>query len=452
MCCIPAVPLPQTNRMDDLLAARMQMAVSLGFHIVFACIGMTMPILMAFSEWKWLRTNKQQYLDVAKAWSKGVAIFFAVGAVSGTVLSFELGLLFPGFMKHAGAIIGMPFSWEGTAFFVEAIALGIFLYGWNRLNKWVHWFSGVVVGISGVLSGIFVVSANAWMNSPAGFTWENGKPTNIDPVAAMFNDAWFSQSLHMTLAAFVATSFAVAGVHAFLLLKNRHNLFHRTAIKIALSFGAVAALLQPISGDHSAKDIAKRQPAKLAAAEALYKTSQPASLVIGGIPNDKEERVDYAFHIPGMLSFLAHGDMNAEVTGLDKFPKDERPPVMITHIAFQVMVAIGGLLALAALLFIAFSVKWRHILSKRWWLYFITFLTPLGFIAVEAGWTVTEVGRQPWIMYGIMKTKDAVSPMPGLQYSFYTISFVYILLTVILVWQMRRQIANVQEKYPSAKS
>src|SRR5687768_4387640 len=310
--------------MDDLVAARMQMAVSLGFHIVFACIGMTMPVLMAFSEWKWLRTGKQVYLDITKAWSRGVAIFFAVGAVSGTVLSFELGLLWPEFMLHAGPIIGMPFSWEGTAFFVEAIALGIFLYGWNRLNKWVHWASGIVVGVSGVLSGIFVVSANAWMNSPAGFTWENGKAINIDPVAAMFNDAWLSQALHMTLAAFIATSFAVAGVHAFLLLKNRKNLFHRTAIKIALSFGAVSALLQPLSGDHSAKDIAKRQPAKLAAAEALYKTSKPASLVIGGIPNDKEERVDYAIHIPGMLSFLAHGDLNAEVIGLDKFPKEER--------------------------------------------------------------------------------------------------------------------------------
>ena len=268
--------------MDDLIAARMQMAVSLGFHIVFACIGMTMPILMAFSEWKWLRTGRQEFMDVAKAWSKGVAIFFAVGAVSGTVLSFELGLLFPGFMEHAGPIIGMPFSWEGTAFFVEAIALGVFLYGWNRLNKWVHWISGVVVGISGVLSGIFVVSANAWMNSPAGFTWKDGKATNIDPVKAMFNDAWLSQALHMTLAAFVATAFAVAGVHAFLLIRNRNNLFHRTAVRMALSFGAVAALLQPISGDFSAKDIARRQPAKLAALEALYKTTKPAALVIGG--------------------------------------------------------------------------------------------------------------------------------------------------------------------------
>lgn len=436
--------------MDDLIAARLQMAVSLGFHIIFACIGMTMPVLMAFSEWKWLRTRRQEYLDLARAWSKGVAIFFAVGAVSGTVLSFELGLLFPEFMKHAGPIIGMPFSWEGTAFFVEAIALGVFLYGWNRLNKWVHWASGVVVGISGVLSGIFVVSANSWMNSPAGFEWKNGRAENIDPVAAMFNDAWLSQALHMTLAAFIATAFAVAGVHAFLLIKNRTSLFHRTAVKIALTFGTVAAFLQPLSGDFSAKDIAKRQPAKLAAAEALYKTSKPASLVIGGIPNEKEQRVEYALHLPGFLSYLAHGDFDAEVIGLDKFPKEERPPVMITHIAFQLMVGCGMLLAFAGLLFIIFSIRWRKTLSKKWWLVFISILTPMGFLAVEAGWTVTEVGRQPWIIYGVMKTKDAVSPMPGLQYSFYTISVVYVLLSLILIWLMKRQIKSIQKIYPSA--
>jgi cytochrome d ubiquinol oxidase subunit I len=436
--------------MDDLIAARMQMAVSLGFHIIFACIGMTMPVLMAFSEWKWLRTGRQEYRDLARAWSRGVAIFFAVGAVSGTVLSFELGLLFPAFMQHAGPIIGMPFSWEGTAFFVEAIALGVFLYGWERLNKWVHWASGIVVGVSGVLSGIFVVSANAWMNSPAGFDWINGKAENVDPVAAMFNDAWLSQAMHMTLAAFISTSFAVAGVHAFLLLKKRNSRFHSTAVKMALWFGAIAAFLQPLSGDFAAKDIAQRQPAKLAAAEALYKTSQPADLIIGGVPNDQEERVDHAIHVPGFLSFLAHGDFNAEVTGLDKFPKDERPPVLITHFAFQMMVGAGMLLALGGLLFVIFQIGWKKILLKKWWLVFISILTPMGFLAVEAGWTVTEVGRQPWIIYGVMKTKDAVSPMPGLQYSFYTISIVYILLTVVLVWLMRRQIRSIGKLYPSA--
>lgn len=438
--------------MDDLIAARLQMAISLGFHIVFACIGMTMPVLMAFSEWRWLKTGKQVYLDITKAWSRGVAIFFAVGAVSGTVLSFELGLLWPEFMRHAGPIIGMPFSWEGTAFFVEAIALGIFLYGWGRLNKWVHWASGIVVGISGILSGVFVVAANSWMNSPAGFDWVDGKAINIDPVKAMFNDAWQSQAIHMTLAAFVATGFAVAGVHAYLLLKDKKNTFHQKAFRIALMFAAIAALLQPFSGDYSAKDVAKRQPAKLAALEALYKTSKPADLVIGGIPNDKEERVDYAIHIPGMLSYLAHGDLNAEVKGLDQFPKEDRPPVLITHIAFQIMVGSGFLLATAALLFFLFSWRWKQVLQRKWWLIFIALTTPIGFIAVEAGWTVTEVGRQPWIIYGVMRTKDAVSSMPGLQYSFYVITAVYILLSMIIVWLMRRQIKTVDQFYPSAKT
>ena len=184
---------------------------------------MAMPWLMFVAEYKWIRTGKAYYMDLAKAWSRGVAIFFAVGAVSGTVLSFELGLLWPKFMEHAGAIIGMPFSWEGTAFFLEAIALGVFLYGWNRVNRYVHLMSGLVVGIAGVISGIFVVSANAWMNSPAGFDWVNGQAINIDPVKAMFNKAWFQQALHMTIASFASTCFAVAGIHAYLLLRDKNN-------------------------------------------------------------------------------------------------------------------------------------------------------------------------------------------------------------------------------------
>jgi cytochrome bd ubiquinol oxidase subunit I len=438
--------------MDDLIAARLQMAVSLGFHIVFACIGMTMPVLMAFSEWRWLRTGQQVYLDITKAWSKGAAIFFAVGAVSGTVLSFELGLLWPEFMKHAGAIIGMPFSWEGTAFFVEAIALGVFLYGWNRLNKWVHWLSGVLVSVSGILSGIFVVSANAWMNSPTGFDWVNGRAINIDPVRAMFNDAWRSQAIHMTLAAFISTAFAVAGVHAWLLLKNRGRAFHHQAVKTALIFGSAAALLQPLSGDFSAKDVAKRQPLKLAAMEALYKTSKPADLVIGGLPNDNEQRVNYAIHVPKGLSFLAKGDWNAEVEGLDTVVPEDRPPVLFTHIAFQLMVMIGFFLAFVALLYVVFSAGWRRVLMKNWWLRVVAFTTPLGFIAVEAGWTVTETGRQPWIIYGIMRTKDAVSSMPGLRYSFLVVTVVYLFLSLIIVWLMRRQINTIDEFYPTAKT
>lgn len=438
--------------MEDLLAARLQMAISLGFHIIFACIGMAMPFLMAIAEYKWIKKGEQVYLDLSKAWSKGVAIFFATGAVSGTVLSFELGLLWPTFMEHAGPIFGMPFSWEGTAFFVEAIALGLFLYGWDKLRPWVHWGMGIVVGVSGVASGIFVVAANAWMNSPAGFDWVNGQAINIDPVAAMFNDAWLSQAIHMTIAAFVATGFAVAGLHALLLLKDHTNKFHRKALKIALAVGAIAAILQPISGDYSAKDVAERQPAKLAAFESHFETSEAAPLIIGGIPDVEEQKVDYGIEIPGMLSFLAHGDFNAEVTGLDQFPKDEWPPVLITHIAFQVMVGAGMIMLVVGLIFLYLYWRKRSALYRRWFLWLVGLCTPLGFIAVEAGWTVTEVGRQPWIIYGIMKTKDAVSPMPGLQYSFYIILGLYLLLTIIVSWLMWRQIITLADRYETAGS
>lgn len=438
--------------MDDFLAARSQMALSLGFHIIYACIGMVMPFFMAVSHYKWLKTNNEVYKHITKAWSKGVAIFFATGAVSGTMLSFELGLLWPKFMEHAGPIFGMPFSLEGTAFFIEAIALGFFLYGWDKLNKWFHWFTGVVVGVSGLASGILVVAANAWMNSPAGFEYVNGQYTNIDPIKAMFNDAWFTQALHMCLAAFTATGFAVAGVHALMILKKQHTDFHYKSFKIAAAFATVAALLQPISGDISAKDVAQRQPAKLAAMEALYKTEKPAPLLIGGIVDEKNKTVSKAIEIPGALSFLAHGDFKAEVKGLDQIPEDEHPPVAITHYAFQIMVGLGTVMMIIS--FIYFVVLWRKktVLDTKWLLKLFVFAIPLGYIALEAGWTVTEVGRQPWIINGIMRTKDAVTPMPGIAWSFYLFSAIYFSLSLIVIFLLYRQIKMVPVLYQSSNT
>ena len=438
--------------MDDFLAARSQMALSLGFHIIFSCIGMVMPFFMAVSHYKWLRTNQEVYKNLTKAWSKGVAIFFATGAVSGTMLSFELGLLWPRFMEHAGPIFGMPFSLEGTAFFIEAIALGFFLYGWNKLNKWFHWFTGVVVGVSGLASGILVVAANAWMNSPAGFDFVNGRYLNIDPIQAMFNKAWFSQALHMCLAAFTATGFAVAGVHALMILRNKNRDFHFKAFKIAAVFACIGAILQPLSGDISAKDVAERQPAKLAAMEALYKTEKPAPLLIGGIVNEKDKTVKGAIKIPGALSFLAHGDFHAEVKGLDQIPENEHPPVAITHYAFQIMVGIGTLLALISVIFFINIIRKRSVINKRWLLKLFVASIPLGYIALEAGWVVTEVGRQPWIIYGIMRTKDAVTPMPGIAYSFYIFSAIYISLSIVVTFLLYRQIKMVPVVYDKSDS
>lgn len=438
--------------MDDFIAARSQMALSLGFHIIFSCIGMVMPFFMAVSHYKWLKTNNEVYKNLTKAWSKGVAIFFATGAVSGTMLSFELGLLWPKFMDHAGPIFGMPFSLEGTAFFIEAIALGFFLYGWNKLNKWFHWFTGMVVGVSGLASGILVVAANAWMNSPAGFDFANGQYLNIDPIQAMFNKAWFSQALHMCLAAFTATGFAVAGVHALMILRDRNREFHLKAFKIAAVFACIGALLQPLSGDISAKDVAKRQPAKLAAMEALYKTEKPAPLLIGGIVNEKDKTVSGAIKIPGALSFLAHGDFGAEVKGLDQIPENEHPPVAVTHYAFQVMVGIGTLLMLIALVYFFNLVKKRSLLQQPWLLKLFVMAIPLGYVALEAGWVVTEVGRQPWIIYGIMRTKDAVTPMPGIAYSFYIFSAIYFSLSIIVTFLLYRQIKMVPVLYAKTES
>ena len=425
--------------MENLDYARLQMAFTLGFHIIFACIGMVMPFFMVVSHYKWLRTRNPVYLKLTKAWLKGVAIFFVTGAVSGTALSFELGMLWPEFMKHAGPIIGMPFSLEGAAFFVEAIALGFYLYGWKKLPEKFHWFTGVIIGISGVLSGILVVAANGWMNAPSGFEYINGEFTNVDPVKAFLNPAWFSQALHMTLAAFVATSFGVAGIHAFQVLRGKAVEVHKSAFKIAISFGAVAALLQPISGDISAKDVAERQPAKLAAMEAHFETEKGAPLFIGGVVDEENKEVNYKIEIPKALSFLAFGDFDAEVKGLNEFPEDEIPPVAIVHYAFQVMVGIGTLLALSGLLFFISLKKKSWMDSKKYW-WFYMMLAPLGFLALEAGWVVTEVGRQPWIIYQIMRTSDAVTPMPGIKFSFFMYVAVYILLAITVTWLMQRQI------------
>lgn len=429
--------------MDDLTAARATMGFSLGFHIIFAAIGMTMPFLMSAAHYLHLKRGDAVYLDLTKMWMRGVAILFAVGAVSGTVLSFELGLLWPGFMEHAGPIIGMPFSWEGTAFFLEAVAIGLFLYGWDRMRPWVHWTTGLAVGVTGFLSGIFVVAANAWMNSPTGFDWVDGEAHNVDPVAAMFNEAWLHQSLHMQLAAIQAVGFAVGGVHAFLYLRGRAPDLNLRALKIAMVFGATAAILQPMAGHFAGERVAHLQPAKLAAIEGHFETSTHAPLTIGGIPDEETRTMSWGIEIPGMLSVLAHRDPSAEVIGLDRFPEEDWPPVLITHIAFQVMVGIGMLMAGLGVLYFWF--RWKGGFP-RWFLGALAFATPLGMIAIEAGWIVTELGRQPWIIYGVMRTEDAVTPVPGMVYHFYLFVALYLGLAIVTTWLFARQIRVTQRK------
>jgi cytochrome d ubiquinol oxidase subunit I len=342
-------------------------------------------------------------------------------------------------MHHAGAIIGMPFSLEGFAFFTEAIFLGLYLYGWKRLSPGVHWISGVLVAVSGILSGLFVVTANGWMNTPVGFELVNGEFTSIDPIAAMLNPSAFHEALHMILAAFVATGFAVAGIHAYFLLREGSNEFHRAAFRIAAGFGCIAIPLQVLSGDLAAGRVARLQPAKLAAMEAHYHTRRGAPLIIAGLPNSETMTHRFAVEIPYGLSLLVARDPNAEVPGLDRVPRDQWPNVRVVHWCFDAMVGCGiAMLILAIMLGVGWFLK-KDFGRSKWLLRAFVGATPFGFIAIETGWMVTELGRQPWVIYGIMRTRDAVTPMPGLVVPFTLFTLVYLFLSVMLVFLLRRQ-------------
>ncbi|MDO8541512.1 MAG: cytochrome ubiquinol oxidase subunit I [Opitutaceae bacterium] len=425
--------------MSDFLFARSLMAMSLAFHIVFAALGIGMPLLMVLAEGAWLRTRQPVYLELSQRWANGTAILFAVGAVTGTVLSFELGLLWPGFMAQAGPIIGMPFSLEGFAFFTEAIFIGVYLYGRNRLSPLLHWLAGVVVAVSGIFSGIFVVTANAWMNAPAGFILLDGRFTAIDPIAAMLNPASLHEVLHMILASFVATGFAVAAVHAFFLRRNPTSLFHGRALGLALAMACISIPLQIASGDLSARAVGRLQPAKLAAMEAHYRTQAGAPLLLGGIPNDATRTTDYALRIPGGLSLLLNGRPDSTVIGLEEFPRSDWPNVRIVHGAFDLMVLSGF-----AMLTVAGWSGWiwwrrRRLADHPSLLRAVVIAGPLGFVAIEAGWVVTEVGRQPWIIYNVMRTADAVTPMPGIAVPFVAFTVLYVVLAFVVVTLLRRQ-------------
>jgi cytochrome d ubiquinol oxidase subunit I len=424
----------------DLWAARQQMALSLGWHIVIACFGVGFPALVVAAEGLALRRGDPDLARLARRWSKALAVLFAVGAVSGTILSFELGILWPGLMRTFGDVWGLPFAIEGVAFFVEAIFVGLYLYGWDRLPPRVHLLTGVPIVVAGVASAWFVVTANAWMNQPRGFDVERylatGVVSDIDPWAAMFNPATPPQTTHMILAAFMVAGFGTASVYAAALLRGRTDRYHRLGFLLPF---AVAAGITPVQigvGDWAARFLATNQPVKLAALEGLNHTQRGAPLTIGGLYIDGEVR--YGLEIPNGLSLLAHHDPGAEIMGLDAVPPHERPPVPVVRTAFQAMVAIGtGLLLLGAW----FAVVWwrrRRLPRPRLFLWLALAAGPLASVALEAGWTATEVGRQPWIVFQVMRVEDAVSTAPGLRLGYYALIAVYTLLTIGTVYVLRR--------------
>jgi cytochrome bd ubiquinol oxidase subunit I len=418
------------------------MGVSLAFHIVFAAAGVALPALMVLSDLLYLRTREPDYLELSKRLAKGTAILFAVGAVSGTVLSFELGLLWPQFMATFGELVGLPFSLEGFAFFAEAIFLGIYLYGRGQVSPRMHLFAGAAVAVSGALSAFFVTLVNAFMNQPAGFRLEGGRPADIDPIAALFSPPWAHQAPHVLLSCYEAVGFAMAGIHAAMLLRDRASTFHRRALAVALVVGGAAALAQPVSGDLSAKFLAREQPVKLAALEAHVRTEARAPLHVGGWPDLERGEVRGAIAIPRGLSFLAHGDPDAEVRGLAEFPRDEWPPVTPVRTCFQLMVGCGT--ALAALAVVAAAMAWRKkgLPDSRAFLWAVALASPLGLVALEAGWMVTELGRQPWVVRGAMRTADAVTPFPHLSAPFWLFTAVYVLLGAVVAYLLWAQVAK----------
>src|SRR3984885_12818650 len=367
--------------MSDVFAARSQMAMSLIFHIIFAAIGMALPLMMLVAEAFWLRTHDAAYLSLAKSWAKGTAILFAIGAVSGTVLSFELGLLWPRFMGLAGAAIGMPFSLEGFAFFTEAIFLGIYLYGWKRVSPGIHLLAGAIVAVSGLASAMFVCLVNGWMNTPTGFRLVNGKLTDVNVWTALRNPAGLPEAIHMILAAYCAAGFATAGVHALLALRDRTNRFHQHAMAIALLVGGTAVVLQALSGDALARMTAANQPTKLAAMEGDFETRRGAPLRIGGLPDVSTRQTKYAIEIPYGLSLLAFHSPHGVVQGLDKTPQSDWPNVLVVHVAFQIMVGIGTMLIGVSLL--AAWLKWKRgsLAESRRFLQRLVRCPPMGEIA-----------------------------------------------------------------------
>jgi cytochrome bd ubiquinol oxidase subunit I len=423
--------------MTDLLAARSLMAVSLGFHILFAIAGMALPLLMALAQWRWLTTADPGYKELARRWAKGTAILFAVGAVSGTVLSFELGLLWPEFMRNAGPLVGMPFSLEGFAFFLEAIFLGLYLYGWEKLSPRVHLACGFGVALCGLASAVFVTAVNAWMNQPLAY----GDPSPVDPLIAFRSASFPTQAIHMALAAYASVSLAAAGIHAWGLRSSPHSTFHARAFRLCLAVALVTVPLQLLSGDMSAKNVAEYQPLKLAAAESLFETQTGAPLAILGWPNVAEHKLQGAIEIPLALSVLATGSPSGTVQGLLEAPRELWPPVGVVHTAFQVMVLSG----LVMFLFVAWGGwLWRRGQPPPWehplYLRLSPWIAPLGLLAIEAGWVVTEVGRQPWIVWGVLRTRDALTPVSGLSVHFFCFSGLYLLLGIVVIVMLRRHV------------
>lgn len=429
----------------DLAAARAQMGFSLAWHIVVACLGVGLPLLTLAAEWYGIRTGNPAHRLLARRWARAMGVLFAVGAVSGTILSFEMGLLWPGLMGRFGQVIGLPFALEGIAFFIEAIFLGIYLYAWDRMPPRRHLLTGLPIVAAGTLSAFFVVCANAWMNQPRGYTMRrDGTLSRVDPWAAMLNPASPPQSVHMILAALMVASFTTASVYAVALLRGRDDTYHRVGFLLPFCLGAAVAPFQLVAGDWMARFLATYQPTKLAAMEGVLRTRSHVPLtVLGAAPSN--HRLEYGLKIPDGLSILVGFSPNTVVKGLDEVPRDQWPAVTAVHLSFDAMVGIGLLLIGMGLALLLGWWRARRtgrdlagLPGRRPFLAIAAVCGPAAVVALECGWTVTELGRQPWVVYGVLRVRDAVNPAPGLMTGLWLVLAVYAAMTAATVYVLRR--------------
>lgn len=431
---LDALPVAESS---NLLAAREQMAFTLGFHIVLACLGVALPATILVANYLGLKRGDGAALELARRWSKAMALTFAVGAVTGTVLSFEFGLLWPEFMDRFAAAFGVAFAIEGIFFFLEAIFLAIYIYGWKRLSGWAHFWSGVPMVVTGIGGAFSVVAANSWMNQPQGFTLgADGRVADVEPLRVLFNPATGYEVPHMILAAYMVVGFLVASIYAVGMLKGRRDRLHRLGLLIPLTIGLVATPVQLFVGDTAAREVADHQPAKFAAMECIQESGAHQTEYVGGVCT--ADGVKGAIGIPDLDSYLVGFSADTYVKGLNDIPGDERPPAnTLLHLAFDAMVGIGtALLALGAWTAVAWW-KRRDIPRTPWFLRAVAVSGAAAILALWCGWIVTEVGRQPWIVQGYMRTSEAVTEAKGIWFAFGLVLLLYAALGTAAVLILR---------------
>lgn len=420
-----------------LLQARQMQALSFAFHIPLVCFGIAFPALVLFVEWLYLRTGDELYRTLARRWTRIMVALFAAGAVTGTILSFELGLLWPAFTGTFGSVFGLGFAIEGFSFFTEAIFIGIYVYGWNRLSPRAHLASGIPVALSGFSGSLMVIAVNGWMNHPTGFKLVDGKAVDVHPLSALFANSYFWHELtHMYLAGYTVTGFLVAGAYAFGRLRGRWGRYERAALAIPLAVATLASVAQIFAGDWNGRAVAENQPTKLAAFEGLAHTTKGAPIHILGWYSDG--KIEYGIRIPKLLSLLAFHSTSATVQGLDAVGPADRPPVNVVRVGFQTMVGIGSLLALLSVVYLAIRIRTKRLPESRWFYLALIAAGPLSVVALISGWVVTEVGRQPWVVYHVMRTSQAVTGASGVPVGYGTLALVYLGLAAGIAWVLVR--------------